>query len=70
MACIYLVFYINLLELQHKLPLEKNFYLGPIKYPKVVGERYKVKAILRYKFVKNKLQYKIKWLEQPTEDSI
>jgi len=35
--------------------LEKNFRLGPIKYLKVVGERYKVKAILRYKSIKNKL---------------
>ena len=32
-----------------------NFHLGPIEYPKVVGEWYKVKAILHYKSVKNKL---------------
>jgi len=49
------VFYINLLELQYRLLLEKNFCLGLIKHPKVVGEQYKVKAILRYKFIKNKL---------------
>jgi len=55
MAYIYLVFHVNLLELWHKPPLEKNFRLGPIKHPKVVGERYKVKAILRHKSVKNKL---------------
>jgi len=55
MACVYLVFYINLLELWYRPPLEKNFRLGPIKHPKVVGERYKVKAILYYKSVKNKL---------------
>jgi len=55
MAYIYLIFYINLLELWYKLPPEKNFCLGLIKYPKVVGERYKVKAILRYKSIKNKL---------------
>ena len=55
MAYIYLVFYINLLELWYRLLPEKNFYLGPIKHPKVVGEWYKVKAILRYKSIKNKL---------------
>jgi len=55
MAYIHLVFYINLLELWYRLPLEKNFHLGPIEHPKVVGERYKVKAILYYKSVKNKL---------------
>ena len=55
MACIYLVFYINLLELWHKLPLKKNFCLGLIEHLKVVGERYKIKAILRYKSIKNKL---------------
>ena len=55
MAYIYPVFYINLLEPWHKLLLEKNFCLGLIKHPKVVGERYKVEAILRYKSVKNKL---------------
>jgi len=55
MAYIYLVFYINLLELWHRLLLEKNFYLGPIEHPKVVGKRYKVKAILRYKSIKSKL---------------
>ena len=70
MACIYLVFYINLLKLQYKLPLKKNFYLGPIKHPRVVGEWYKVKAILYYKSVKNKLQYKIKQLGQPAKDFI
>jgi len=55
MAYIYLVFYVNLLEPWHRPLLEKNFRLGPIKHPKVVGERYKVKVILRYKSVKNKL---------------
>jgi len=55
MAYIYLVFYINLLELWYRLPPKKNFRLGLIKHPKVVGERYKVKAILRYKSIKNKL---------------
>ena len=55
MAHINLVFYVNLLEPWHRLPLEKNFYLGPIEHPKVVGERYEVEAILRYKSVKNKL---------------
>ena len=55
MAYIYLVFYVNLLEPWYRLPLEKNFWLGPIEHPKVVGERYEVKAILRYKSVKNKL---------------
>ena len=49
------MFYINLLELKYRLPLEKNFQLGLIKHPKVVGERYKVKAILYYKSIKNKL---------------
>ena len=70
MAYIYSVFYINLLEPWYKPLLEKNFRLSPIKHPKVVGERYKVKAILRHKSVKNKLQYKIKWLKWPAEDSI
>ena len=70
MAYIYPVFHINLLELQYKPLLEKNFYLGPIKHPKVMGEWYKVKAILYYKSVKNKLQYKVKWLGQPAKDSI
>jgi len=55
MAYMHLVFYINLLELWHRLLLEKNFRLGPIKHLKVVGERYKVEAILYYKSVKNKL---------------
>ena len=55
MAYVHLVFYINLLELWYRLPPEKNFYLGPIKHPKVVGEQYKVEAILRYKSIKNKL---------------
>jgi hypothetical protein len=55
MAYIYLVFYINLLELWHKLLLEKNFCLGPIEHPKVVGKWYKVKTILYYKSVKSKL---------------
>jgi len=55
MACVYLVFYVNLLELWHRLPPKKNFRLGPIKHPKVVGERYEVEVILRYKSVKNKL---------------
>jgi len=55
MACVHLVFYVNLLELWHRLLPEKNFCLGLIKHPKVVGERYEVKAILRYKSVKNKL---------------
>jgi len=55
MAHMYLVFYVNLLKPWYRLPLEKNFRLGLIKHPKVVGERYEVKAILRYKSVKNKL---------------
>jgi len=55
MACVYLVFHVNLLEPWHRLLLEKNFCLGPIEHPKVVGERYEVEAILRYKSVKNKL---------------
>jgi len=55
MAYAYLVFYVNLLELWHRPLPEKNFRLGPIEYPKVVGERYKVEAILCYKSVKNKL---------------
>jgi len=55
MARVYLVFHVNLLELWYRPLPEKNFRLGPIKHPKVVGERYKVKAILRYKSVKNKL---------------
>ena len=50
--------------------LEKNFYLGLIKYLKVVGERYKVKAILRYKSIKNEFYYKVKQLGQPAKDSI
>ena len=70
MAYIYLVFYVNLLELQYRLLLEKNFRLGLIKYPKVVGEQYKVKAILRYKPIKNKVYYKVKQLGQPAKDSI
>ena len=55
MARVYLVFYVNLLELWHRLPPEKNFRLGLIEHPKVVGKRYEVKAILRYKSIKNKL---------------
>jgi len=55
MAHMHLVFYVNLLKLWHRLPLEKNFRLGPIKHPKVVGEQYKVKAILYHKSIKNKL---------------
>ena len=47
------MFYVNLLELWHKPPLEKNFYLGLIEHPKVVGEWYKVEIILHYKSVKN-----------------
>ena len=60
MVRIYLVFYVNLLELLYRLPPEKNFQLGLIKHPKVVGEWYKVKAILRYKPIKNKVYYKVK----------
>ena len=60
MAYIYLVFYVNLLELWYRPPPEKNFCLGLIKYPKVVGKRYKVKAILCYKPIKNKVYYKVK----------
>ena len=70
MARIYLVFYVNLLELQYRLPPEKNFRLGLIKYPKIVGERYKVKAILYYKPIKNKVYYKVKQLGWPAKDSI
>jgi hypothetical protein len=70
MAYMHLVFYINLLELWYRPPPEKNFRPGPIEHPKVAGERYEVKAILRYKSVKNKLQYKVKWLGWPTKDSI
>ena len=70
MAYIYLVFYVNLLELQYRLPLEKNFRLGLIEYPKVVGEWYKVKAILYYKPIKNKVYYKVKWLGWPAKNSI
>jgi len=55
MARMHLVFYVNLLELWYRLLPEKNFRLGLIEYPKVVGERYKVEAILRYKSVENKL---------------
>jgi len=55
MAYIYLIFYINLLELWHRLIPEKNFRLGLVKHPKVVGKQYEVKAILYYKSVKNKL---------------
>ena len=51
MAYIYLVFYINLLEPWHKLLLKKNFCLGLIEHPKVVGKWYKVKTILCYKAV-------------------
>jgi len=64
------MFYINLLEPWHKPPPKKNFRLGLIKHPKVVGERYEVKAILYYKSVKNKLQFKVKWLGWPAKDSI
>ena len=35
-----------------------------------MGEQYKVKAILYYKSIKNKLQYKVKWLGQPAKDFI
>jgi len=66
----HLVFHVNLLELWYRLPPEKNFQLGLIKHPKVVGERYKVKAILCYKSVKNKLQYKVKWLGWPVKEFI
>jgi len=55
MACVHPVFYVNLLELWYRPPPEKNFRLGPIEHPEVVGERYEVEAILRYKSVKNKL---------------
>ena len=64
------MFYINLLEPWHKLLLKKNFCLGPIEHPKVVSKWYKVKAILCYKFVKNKFYYKVKWLKWLTEDFI
>jgi len=70
MAYMHLVFHVNLLEPWHRLPLEKNFRLGLIKHPEVVGKRYEVKAILYYKSVKNKLQYEVKWLGWPAEDSI
>ena len=63
MAWIHPVFYINLLKPWYKQPLEKNFYLSPIKYPKVIGEWYKIKAILRHKSIKNKFYYKVKWLK-------
>ena len=63
------MFYINLLEPWYKPLLEKNFCLGPIKHPEMVGERYEVEAILRHKSVKNKLQYEVKWLGWPAEDS-
>jgi len=55
MARIYLVFYVNLLELWYRPPPEKNFQLGLIKHPKVIGKWYEVEAILRYKSVKNEL---------------
>ncbi len=70
MAWIYLIFHVNLLEPWHKLPLEKNFYLGPIEYLEVVGERYKVKVILCHKSVKNEFHYTIKWLGWLAEDFI
>ena len=35
------------------IDFNRNIILS--KYPKVVGERYKVKAILYYKSIKNKL---------------
>ena len=70
MARIHLVFYMSLLEPWHKPPPEKNFRLGPIEHPKVVGERYKVKAILYHKSIKNETLYKVKWLKWPAEDSI
>ena len=54
MACMHLIFYINLLKLWYKPSLKKNFCLGPIEYPKIVGEWYKVKVILYYKSIKNK----------------
>ena len=69
MAWIHPVFYISLLEPWYKPLLEKNFRLGPIKHPKVVGERYKIKAILCHKSIKNKLYYKVKWLRWPAKDS-
>ena len=62
MAQIYLVFYINLLELWYKPPPEKNFYLGLIKHPKIVGEWYKIEAILYHKSIKNETLYEVKWL--------
>ena len=62
MACIHPIFHVNLLKLWHKPLLEKNFCLGLIEYPKVVGKWYKVEAILRHKSVKNEFYYKIKWL--------
>ncbi len=68
MAWIYPVFYVNLLELWHKLPLEKNFCLGLIKYPEVIGEWYEVEAILCYKSIKNETLYKVKWLELLIKD--
>ena len=70
MAWIYPVFHVNLLELWHKLPLEKNFYLGLIEHLKVAGKRYKVEAILYYKSIKNETLYEVKWLKWPTEDSM
>ena len=36
----------------------------------MVGEQYKVETILHHKSIKNKLQYKIKWLGWPIKDSI
>ena len=55
MAYMYLVFYVNLLEPWHRLLLEKNFRLGLIEHPKVVGKQYKVEAILHHKSVKNEI---------------
>ncbi len=70
MAWIYPVFHINLLELWHKPPLEKNFCLGLIEHPEVVGEQYKVEAILCHKSIKNETLYKVKWLKWLAEDSM
>ncbi len=63
------MFHINLLEPWHKPPPEKNFHPGPVKYPEVAGEWYKVEAILRHKSVKNQTYYEVKWLKWLAEDS-
>ncbi|KAF2182083.1 hypothetical protein K469DRAFT_691685 [Zopfia rhizophila CBS 207.26] len=69
MARIHPIFHISLLESWNDPPQEKNFRPGPIKHPKVEGDQYEVEGILRHKTAQGQLQYEVKWLGWPVEDS-